>query len=99
MRSFVRCYRISWFLTNGWYSPAYASRLRDLNRWPPPAKYSKEDWLVWTQADAEINRVVLDYCKHMRGQLKETMDAATAEDFRRSTDPLDQLVWRMRGEA
>ena len=40
MRSFVRCYRISWFIGNGWYSPALKNRMRDLNKWPPPEKYT-----------------------------------------------------------
>jgi len=97
-RNFVRCYRISWFLVNGWYSPGYTKRLRDLNKWPPPKKYSKDDWLAWTQADAEVNRVILEYCNFMKQQLKDTMDAATAEDFRRSTDPMDALLWQLRGE-
>merc|ERR1719203_1097587 len=66
MQNFVRCYRVSWFLTNGWYSPAYKNRMRDLHRWPPPKKYDKHDWLAWTQADAELNRVVKEYCTMMR---------------------------------
>lgn len=40
MRNFVRCYRVSWFITNGWYSPALKSRMRELNKWPPPEKYT-----------------------------------------------------------
>merc|ERR1712232_1279718 len=69
-KSFVRCYRISWFITNGWYSPAYEKRQRELNKWPPPERYSKEDWLTWTQADQEVARVITDYCKQAREQLK-----------------------------
>jgi len=98
MRNFVRCYRVSWFLTNGWYSPALAGRIHDLNTWPPPKKYTKEDWLSWTQADAELNRAVLEYCTMMRQQLKETMDGLTAADFRTSRDPMDRLLWHLRGE-
>mmetsp|Transcript_32088 Transcript_32088/g.99994 ORF Transcript_32088/g.99994 Transcript_32088/m.99994 type:complete len:510 (-) Transcript_32088:103-1632(-) len=98
MQAFVRCYRVSWFLTNGWYSPGLKSRLRELNRWPPPKQYSKDDWLAWTQADAEVNRVILDYCHHMRQQLKDSMDAATAQDFRSSRNPTDRLLWQLRGE-
>eukprot|EP00931_Biecheleriopsis_adriatica_P050376 TRINITY_DN29160_c0_g1_i1.p1 TRINITY_DN29160_c0_g1~~TRINITY_DN29160_c0_g1_i1.p1 ORF type:complete len:510 (+),score=100.55 TRINITY_DN29160_c0_g1_i1:35-1531(+) len=98
MRNFVRCYRVSWFITNGWYSPSLKNRLRDLNKWPPPAKYTKDDWLSWTQADAEINRHILSYCQQMRQQLKETMDSAIAEDFRNSKDPVDRVLWAMRGE-
>mmetsp|Transcript_23212 Transcript_23212/g.41922 ORF Transcript_23212/g.41922 Transcript_23212/m.41922 type:complete len:496 (-) Transcript_23212:37-1524(-) len=98
MRNFVRCYRVGWFITNGWYSPGLKSRIRELNKWPPPSKYTKDDWLSWTQADAEINRVILDYCQHMRQQLKETMDAATADDFRNSKDPVDRVLWSLRSE-
>jgi len=98
MRNFVRCYRVSWFLTNGWYNPGLAKRTRELNKWPPPKKYSKDDWLAWTQADAEVNRVIKEYCKFMRQQLKDTMDSKTAEDFRKSADPVDRLVWQLRGE-
>jgi len=97
-RTWVRCYRVSWFLSNGWYSPALMSRLRDLDRWPPPSKYTKEDWLSWTQADRELNKVVLEYCSYMRARLKDTLDSATAIDFRKSTDPMDKLLWHLRGE-
>merc|ERR1712178_191150 len=98
-RSWVRCYRVSWFLTNGWYSPALKSRLRELDKWPPPAKYTKEDWLSWTQADRELNKVVLDYCSYMRARLKDTVDSATANDFRKSKDPMDKLIWHLRAES
>mmetsp|Transcript_57088 Transcript_57088/g.158058 ORF Transcript_57088/g.158058 Transcript_57088/m.158058 type:complete len:434 (-) Transcript_57088:66-1367(-) len=98
MRNFVRCYRVSWFLTNGWYTPALQKRQRELNKWPPPEKYKKEDWLAWTQADAEVNKVILEYCQKMREQLRDTMDAATAEDFRKSKDDMDRLLWHLRGE-
>lgn len=97
-RSFIRCYRISWFISNGWYSPALKNRMRELNKWPPPEKYTKSDWLSWTQADAELNRVILEYCQYMRQQLKDTMDANTAEDFRHSKDPTDRVLWHMRSE-
>eukprot|EP00933_Yihiella_yeosuensis_P032568 TRINITY_DN2618_c6_g1_i1.p1 TRINITY_DN2618_c6_g1~~TRINITY_DN2618_c6_g1_i1.p1 ORF type:complete len:520 (+),score=90.68 TRINITY_DN2618_c6_g1_i1:68-1561(+) len=98
MRAFVRCFRVSWFLANGWYSPSFKNRIHELNKWPPPKKYTKEDWLSWTQADAEVNRHILQYCKDMRQQLKDSMDSETAEDFRRSTDPIDKVLWHMRGE-
>jgi len=98
MRNFVRCYRVSWFITNGWYSPGMKNRIRELNKWPPPGKYTKDDWLSWTQADAEVNRVILDYCRQMRQQLKDTMDAATADDFRNSKDPVDRVLWSLRSE-
>lgn len=98
MRNFVRCYRVSWFLVNGWYTPALQKRMRELNKWPPPKKYSKDDWLAWTQADAEVNRVILTYCRDMRLRLKETMDSPTAEDFRNSKDPVDKLLWQVRSE-
>lgn len=98
MRTFVRCFRVSWLLSNGWYSPAYRKRLLDLNRWPPPAKYKTEDWLAMTQVDQELNSNMLGYCKHARAQLKESIDISTAQDFRTSKDPLDQLVWNVRSE-
>lgn len=97
-RIWTRCYRVSWFLANGWYSPALTKRMRDLDKWPPPEKYTKEDWLSWTQADRETNRVVLDYCQMMRQQLKDTIDSTTANDFRNSSDPMDRLLWHLRGE-
>lgn len=97
-RTFVRCYRVSWFLTNGWYSPALLSRRRELEKWPPPKKYGKDDWLAWTQADQEVNRVILEYCRDMRERLKDSIDAATAEEFRKSKDPVDKLLWQLRGE-
>lgn len=96
--TWVRCYRVSWFLSNGWYTPALLKRLRELNKWPPPEKYTKEDWLSWTQADREINKVVLEYCEMVRQQLKDSMDSATAKDFRESSDPTDRLLWHLRGQ-
>lgn len=98
MRSWVRCYRVSWFMTNGWYSPALLSRKRELEKWPPPKRYTKEDWLSWTQADAEMIRVLLEYCKLMKQQLKDSIDSGTAADFRKSKDPMDRLLWHLRGE-
>jgi hypothetical protein len=97
-RTWVRCYRVSWFLANGWYSPALTKRVRELDKWPPPKKYTKEDWLSWTQADREANKVVTEYCQMMKQQLKDTIDTATANDFRKSSDPVDQLLWYLRGE-
>jgi hypothetical protein len=98
MQNFVRCYRISYFLTQGWYQPGLIKRVRELNKWPPPEKYTSTDWLTWTQADQEVNKHILEYCADMRRQLKDTMDAETAADFRKSTDPVDRLVWQLRGE-
>merc|ERR1719456_498141 len=43
-RMWRRCYRVSWFLSNGWYSPALTKRMHDLDRWPPPKKYKSQDW-------------------------------------------------------
>jgi hypothetical protein len=98
MRNWIRCYRVSWFMTNGWYSPGLQKRKRELEKWPPPKKYTKEDWLSWTQADAEVTRIILDYCKSAKQQLKDTIDSATASDFRKSKDPMDRLLWHLRGE-
>lgn len=96
--SFVRCYRVSWFFTNGWYTPALLKRRRELDRWPPPQKYGKDDWLTWTQADQEVVRLIMDYCAMMREILKNTIDSDTADDFRKSKDPMDRLIWRLRSE-
>merc|ERR1712100_711062 len=66
MRAFIRCWRVSWFLANGWYNPGYAKKpgiLRNLEKWPPPKKYDHDDWLAWTQADQALNNVIRDYCK------------------------------------
>merc|ERR1711862_920346 len=69
MRQWVRCFRVSWFLTNGWYTPAMRNRIRELDKWPPPSKYTKEDWLSWTQADAELNKILLGYCTDTKAKL------------------------------
>lgn len=98
MKNFVRCYRVSWFFVNGWYTPALLKRRRELDQWPPPPKYGKDDWLSWTQADQEVNRIIMDYCAMMRQTLKESIDSTTAADFRQSKDPMDRLVWRIRSE-
>jgi hypothetical protein len=97
-RIWTRCFRVSWFLANGWYSPALTKRIRDLDNWPPPKRYTKDDWLAWTQADRELNKNVLEYCQFMRTRLKDTIDVATAKEFRKSSDPMDRLVWHLRGE-
>jgi len=97
-KSWVRCYRVSWFLANGWYSPALLKRGRELETWPPPAKYSKEDWLAWTQADRDANKILLEYCTMMRSLLKDRISSSLANDFRKSTDPMDRLLWFVRGE-
>jgi len=97
-RSFVRCYRVSWFLTNGWYTPGLLKRRRELEMWPPPKKYGKEDWLAWTQADQEVKRVILEYCTDMRERLKDSIDSEFAVDFRSSKDRLDKLLWELRSE-
>jgi len=96
--TFLRCYRVSWFIANGWYNPGLQKRLLDLNRWPPPKSYKKDDWLAWTQADADLVRALLDYCRSMRKQLKESMDSALATQFRNSANALDKLVWSIRIE-
>merc|ERR1719326_213194 len=101
MRAFIRCWRVSWFLANGWYNPGYAKKpgiLRSLEKWPPPKKYDHDDWLAWTQADNQLNGVIRDYCEMMKAQLKDTMTAATAEYFRNSEDPTDKLIWQLRVE-
>lgn len=97
-RMWVRCYRVSWFLANGWYSPALTKRIYDLDKWPPPKKYRSQDWLSWTQADREANKIVMEYCQMMRERLKETIDSETANDFRKSSDPMDSLLWHLRSE-
>jgi len=42
--------------------------------------------------------MILNYCQHMRQKLKDTIDSATAKDFRNSKDPMDRLLWHLRGE-
>jgi hypothetical protein len=98
MPIFRRCFRVSWFLTHGWYNPGLVNKIRDLNKWPPPKQYKHEDWLAWTQADQALNDHILEYCQHMRQQLKETIDAKTAEEFRSSKDDMDRLLWHVRSE-
>ena len=98
MPIFRKCFRISWFLVNGWYNPGYLNKLRDLTTWPPPKSYRHEDWLAWTQADQALNDVILDYCSYARQKLKDTINAKTADDFRKSTDRIDKLLWNLRGE-
>jgi len=97
-RTFVRCQRVALLLKSGWYSPRYIDRIQELNKWPPPKKYNQDDWLGWTQADREVNFMILEYCRRMRQQLKETITAATVDDFKNSPDPTDQLLWALRVE-
>jgi len=97
-RTFVRCYRLSWFLANGWYNPGLQKRKNEMSKWPPPKKYAGEDWLSWTQADAELTKIIRDYCSYMRQNLKENMETELADDFKVSTDPKDKAVWKLRVE-
>merc|ERR1712196_156185 len=88
-RIYIRCRRVAWHMEQGWYSSNYIDMLEDLDKWPPPAKYKHGDWLAWSQADREVNKIINEYCQVMKRQLKETITAATASEFRQSADPLD----------
>jgi hypothetical protein len=90
-KTFVRCYRVSWFMANGWYSPMIQQRMSLLSKWPPPKKYSHEDWLSWTQADLDLNKVILEYCKLMKDKL-DVQDFELHESLAVSTDQQDKLV-------
>ncbi|CAE7650114.1 unnamed protein product [Symbiodinium microadriaticum] len=98
MRSFVRCYRVAWLLLNNWYSPKVINQTQLLDKWPPPKKYSHEDWLGWTQADQAINSEIQEYCTTMRSRLRNSIDSTTAEDFRRSENSVDKILWKLRSE-
>lgn len=98
MRSFVRCYRVAWLLLNNWYSPKVINQTQLLDKWPPPKKYSHEDWLGWTQADQAINSEIQEYCTTMRSRLRNSIDSTTAEDFRRSDNSVDKILWKLRSE-
>eukprot|EP00435_Cladocopium_sp_Y103_P022921 s2924_g5.t1 len=98
MRSFVRCFRVAWLLLNNWYKPQVINQTSLLDKWPPPKKYSHEDWLGWTQADQATNLQIQEYCQAMRSGLRESLSSAAAEEFRRSHDPVDRLLWRIRSE-
>lgn len=90
-KSFVRCYRVSWFMANGWYSPLITERMALLDKWPPPKRYKHDDWLSWTQADLELNKVMQQYCAMMKDQLDE-QDFELHQELAASTDPQDQLI-------
>jgi len=98
MRSFVRCFRVAWLLLNNWYKPQVINQTNLLDKWPPPKKYSHEDWLGWTQADQATNLQIQEYCQAMRTGLRESITSVMAEDFRTSQDPVDQQLWRIRSE-
>merc|ERR1711933_631348 len=76
----------------------FMDQIRLLDKWPPPLKWDHEEWLTWIQAGQAVNRVILEYCQNMKKQLKETLTASTAEEFRTSADPTDALLWRLRAE-
>jgi hypothetical protein len=97
-RIFIRYQRIAWLLANEWYRPENTDRIQLLDKWPPPKSYSHAEWLGWTQADQSINLIISDYCGQMKRQLRETISAATADEFRASQDPTDVLLWRIRGD-
>jgi len=99
-RTFVQCYRVGWFLKQGWYNPGYAQDeiLALMKVWPPPKQYTHKDWLAWTQCDIALNKLIKEYCKNMKRQLKNSLDAETAEYFKNSTDPNDAMIWALRTE-
>lgn len=95
---FVRCYRVSWLMANGWYSPMVEEKMRMLDKWPPPKRYKHDDWLSWTQADLDLNKVILQYCDLMKSKLDE-QDFELHEALAASTEPNDVLVAAIvRGE-
>ncbi|CAJ1393574.1 unnamed protein product [Effrenium voratum] len=100
MRSFVRCFRVAWFLLNDWYTPKVINQTHLLDKWPPPKKYSHDvtDWLGWTQADQATNSKIQQYCKAMKEKLRESITSVMAEDFRKSEDAVDKVLWRLRNE-
>jgi hypothetical protein len=90
-KQFVRCFRVAWFMSNGWYSPMVLSRVHLLDKWPPPKKYDHDDWLSWTQADLELNKVLNDYCSIMKARIDE-LDFELMEELAASNEPNDKLV-------
>jgi hypothetical protein len=97
-KMFVRCYRVSWLMSNGWYSPMVEERMSMLDKWPPPKRYKHDDWLSWTQADLDLNKVILQYCDMVKTKLDE-QDFELHEALAASSDPNDALVAAIvRGE-
>jgi hypothetical protein len=90
-KTFARCFRVAWFMANGWYSPMVLSRVHLLDKWPPPKKYDHDDWLSWTQADLELNKVLTDYCSMMIARLDE-LDFELMEELAISNDRNDKMV-------
>ncbi|KAF4733709.1 hypothetical protein FOZ63_009944, partial [Perkinsus olseni] len=35
-KDFIRCFRVGWFMTSGWFSPKLVHMRNHLERWPPP---------------------------------------------------------------
>eukprot|EP00933_Yihiella_yeosuensis_P034055 TRINITY_DN27608_c0_g1_i1.p1 TRINITY_DN27608_c0_g1~~TRINITY_DN27608_c0_g1_i1.p1 ORF type:complete len:303 (+),score=43.82 TRINITY_DN27608_c0_g1_i1:698-1606(+) len=97
MRSFVRCYRVAYHMASG-FTEAFSQYATMLDKWPPLRKYKHEDWLAWTQADQMVNRIIIDYCAFMRERLRDALTLAEAEEFRKSTHPLEKLLWKVRSE-
>eukprot|EP00929_Paragymnodinium_shiwhaense_P071870 TRINITY_DN36500_c0_g1_i2.p1 TRINITY_DN36500_c0_g1~~TRINITY_DN36500_c0_g1_i2.p1 ORF type:complete len:499 (-),score=106.12 TRINITY_DN36500_c0_g1_i2:79-1575(-) len=95
-RIFVRCSRVAFMLANSFYNPETEQRLDMLDKWPPPSKYSHNDWLAWTRADSSTAKIIADYCQDMRRQLRDGITSTLVEDFRHSWDPVDKLIWRIR---
>eukprot|EP00397_Hematodinium_sp_SG-2012_P038222 GEMP01041547.1.p1 GENE.GEMP01041547.1~~GEMP01041547.1.p1 ORF type:complete len:317 (+),score=46.99 GEMP01041547.1:408-1358(+) len=96
-RQFVRCYRVAWFIQQGWYNPGYArpEMVAMLDKWPPPKRYTHDDWLPWTQADNAFNKV-LQNCNQMKETLREAVDDDVKDYFRASADPNDRVIWKLR---
>ncbi|KAF4691541.1 hypothetical protein FOZ60_015269 [Perkinsus olseni] len=38
-KDFIRCFRVGWFMTSGWFSPKLVHMRNHLERWPPPEEY------------------------------------------------------------
>jgi len=96
-RSFVRCWRVGWLLTQGWYAPQIIKKKLLLEKWPPPKRYEHEDWLAWTQADMQLVKHVVAHCDERRRALKRSIDSEQASDFKYSKDPVDKKLYTLRG--
>ncbi|KAF4675591.1 hypothetical protein FOL47_007543 [Perkinsus chesapeaki] len=95
----IRCFRVGWFMTSGWFSPKLLNMKEQLEKWPPPEEYrGVSDWLAWTQADNELTKAIAAHCKNARERLRENMDSSTARYFRDSVVIDDTRLWKLRIE-
>lgn len=99
-KKLVRCWRVQWFMANGWYNPGLVKKIPTLlDKWPPPKKYDDSDlWLAMTQADNDFVNMLDTHCRWQRERLRNGIERRTLEKFKQSENEMDRRLFALRVE-